>query len=94
MAEVRCARRYYLLNALSAERTEDLGLAGAWRSKQLGQPGTALPPSFPFAAQLAEVGYLAVEDLAGADFGELEQTTDLPPTHIEAVLNALDALTS
>jgi len=93
VAEVRCARRYYLLSALSAERTEDLGLAGAWRSKQLDQPGTALPPGFPFAAQLAEVGYTTVEDLDGADERELEQTTDLPSEHIEAILKALDALT-
>lgn len=94
MAEVRCARRYYLLNALTAEATLDEGLASAWRAKQLAQSGTPLPPTFPFAAQLAEIGYLAVEDLDGADANEMEQSTELNPEQIEAVLQALDALLS
>lgn len=94
MAEVRCARRYFLLNALSAELVDDRGLASAWRSKQQDQPGTPLPAGFPFRSELAEVGYTAVEDLDGADARELEQTTDLPTEHIEAILKALEALTS
>jgi hypothetical protein len=94
VAEARCARRWYLLSALGAEHVGDIGLASAWRAKQLAQPGTNLPSTFPFLALLQSVGYRTVEDLAGADFDELERTTELPTEHIEAVLKALEVLTS
>lgn len=86
-------RRYFLLKRQAALRENSPALAGTWRWRQEQEPSTPLPAGFPFAEQLAEVGYTAEEDLAGADADELlEQLPDLSTTDAEGILAARDAL--
>lgn len=63
-------RRYYLLSRVNSRVIED-GLEPFWQGKQLAEPSTALPSDFPFPEERAAAGYLAVEDLDGADEDEL-----------------------
>lgn len=68
-------------------------MAGVWRSKQEACASTPLPADFPFAQQLAAVGYTAREDLEGADGDELlVPPLSLSPSDAAAVLAALEAL--
>jgi hypothetical protein len=89
---VPTARRYYLLKRQAARQRFDQPLDGCWRGKQEAQPGTPLPADFPFLSQLADGGYTAEEDLAGATACELTNATDLTEGEAEAVLAALAAL--
>jgi hypothetical protein len=64
-------RRYYLAKRHAALDNGDKALELVWEGKQLAEPGEALPTDFPYAARLIALGYVALEDLAGADAEEL-----------------------
>lgn len=92
MAEVKRPRRYYLRERQQAVRAEEWDLSGVWRSKQQGQPGVALPASFPMLVQLAAQGYTTVEDLDGADEAELAANGEFSVRQAAEILAALAAL--
>lgn len=72
MADIKTPRRYYLSRRRYFLTVEyDAAMAGAWRSKQEAEPGTALPSTFPFLSRLATECYETEEDLDGADECEL-----------------------
>ena len=86
---VLTTRRYYMLKRLDARARcleED-----AWIEKQSNEPGTAFAPEFPSLATLNAAGYLAVEDVNGAEDNELE-SLGLNPDEIEDIQAALAAL--
>lgn len=85
------ARRYYLLNRFAARDARDL-LESQWRAEQLAQPGTPLPAGFPSKAALEAVGYVAVEDLDGAECPELREEVGLNERQAQAVVEAAAAL--
>lgn len=64
-------RRAYLLHARSLEAEGREGLAAVYRGRQLALPGAPLPDSVPHQDALRCAGYSALEDLEGADEGEL-----------------------
>lgn len=88
MAEVRTYRRYCLLTSRAWMSRGEPGREEVWRGKQIGEPGTALPSSFPFRAKLVAAGYQATEDLDGADEEEL-LSQGLNKKEAAAVLKAL-----
>lgn len=65
------ARRYYLRKWRELEERCQSELARLFRNKQLELPGTLLSAGFPAQTELARAGYLAVEDLVGAELDEL-----------------------
>lgn len=83
-------RRYYLLKRLAARRMCEE--EGVWISKQEGQPGTSLPPDFPFRAQLVEAGYSTSEDVDGASLDELYEFVGLFALEAATVIAAVAAL--
>jgi hypothetical protein len=85
------ARRYYLLKRLAARHAEDL-LETHWRAEQLAQPGTALPAGFPSKAKLEAVGYVAAEDLDGAECQELRDEVGLNERQAQSAIDAAAAL--
>lgn len=86
-------RRYFLLKRHAALKENSPALAGVWRWRQEQEPATPLPAGFPFAEQLAEAGYTAQEDLAGADLDELlVQLPTLSEKDAAGILAARDAL--
>lgn len=87
MAETVRARRYYLLKRFAARDAGDL-LESAWRAEQLAQPGTALPTGFPSKAALETAGYMAAEDLDGAECEELREEAGLNERQAQAVIAA------
>lgn len=64
-------RRYYLRKWRELEESCQGELATLFRSKQLELPATPLPAGFPAQSELARAGYLAVEDVVGAEIDEL-----------------------
>lgn len=83
-----CPRRYYLLKRRAAAARFDAPLAEAWAAKQLAEPGEALAEGFPLRTRLASAGYVAREDLLGANEEELQQA-GLTAREAAAVLAAL-----
>ena len=71
MSTLGSVRRFYLAKRHAAASCGDTALELVWEAKQLEQPGTSLPDDFPYAARLDEAGYVALEDLDGADEEEL-----------------------
>lgn len=71
MGTIESPRRYYLQKRQTSAELGDKALELVWIGKQEAEPGTALPADFPLLTQLAELGYVAVEDLTGADECEL-----------------------
>lgn len=72
MGEVRNPRRFYLLKAqFIGDNVETDVLQRVWWGKQEALAGTAIPPTFPFRADLDAIHYRALEDLDGADQQEL-----------------------
>lgn len=63
-------------------------LEAVWKYKQEAQPGTALPATFPFLADLALSGYTTREDLNGADEYELKRIALLDSIAAQTVLYA------
>lgn len=88
----KTARRYFLRKAQFYYGMQLEGLAAAYRAKQDGQPGTALPVDFPSYAKLASARYTTREDLDGADASELLRYANLNMREARAVLTALAAL--
>jgi len=84
-------RRYCLLKRLDA-RAHDTGFEDYWHKRQIDEAGTAFPADFPLIAELAPVGYLALEDLDGADECELIDA-GLEPAYARRVIEAYCALT-
>lgn len=80
-------RRFYLRKRLASRMSRD-GFEGVWHAKQIELPGVPLAVSFPFRAELAAAGYVAREDLEGADSRELQQA-GLSQREAAAVLAAL-----
>lgn len=64
-------RRYYLRKSQELYFRWEEGLAAAMRGRLNQVPGTPLPATFPFLTELAAALYTCVEDLDGADAGEL-----------------------
>lgn len=94
MADIKRARRYYLLKRrhFGADGVDfEPSLSGAYRFKQEAEPGTDLPAGFVLKAELAVLGYTTVEDLDGADEPELI-TAGLSRMQARAVLQDLSAL--
>ena len=93
MAEFISHRRFYLSKRIAARECGDLALSALWQGKQELEPGgVALPADFPSQAALAPVGYVAQEDLVGADECELVEWVGLTAREARAVLAAAAAL--
>jgi hypothetical protein len=84
-------RRYCLSKRRAASLSGRDAAAAAWQAKQEAEPGTPLPSTFPFRTRLAELGYVAREDLDGADEQELNRA-GLGLRQARAVLTAWSAL--
>lgn len=82
-------RRTYLLRRLRFSDQGERGLASAYLGKQLAEPGTPLPEAFPAREKLTAAGYVAIEDVQGANERELERA-GLTPREALAVLSVLD----
>ena len=80
-------RRYYLLKRQDAAALGDKGLELLWRGKQEAETGAALPTDFPHLSTLEPLGYVAREDLDGADECELREM-GLTQKQAQAVLEA------
>lgn len=93
MAEFTSHRRFYLSKRIAAKIAGDHALSALWQSKQEDQAGgVVFPADFPCRAALAAVGYVAKEDLTGADEFELWSWVNLSPGESAAVLAAAAAL--
>lgn len=92
MAEFASLRRYHLSRMWAAQQIGDCAIASLLRTKQLAEPGTALPATFPQKAKLEAAGYVADTDLVGADECELREQAGLTASQAAAVLAALAAL--
>ena len=88
MAECNTHRRYAFLK-MRAAAVELSSLEQAWDGIRRGEPGTAIPTTMPARAELVAAGYLAVEELDGADATELTNA-GLSPAQAAAVLAALE----
>lgn len=89
MTDVRSARRYFLLKSqyhLEFCDPSDRGLADAFLRKHDALSGTPLPATVPFQTALAAAHYTTVEDLFGADVGELMEWASLTYPQAQAVL--------
>lgn len=88
MSTVGSPRRYYLLKSREATKRRDGALASAWRALQLGQPGgAALPATLAGYAALTAAGYVATNDVVGADEAELRDA-GLSPSDARDVVAA------
>jgi hypothetical protein len=84
-------RRYYLQKRQTSAELGDKALELVWMGKQLAEPETALPADFPYLSTLEPLGYVAVEDLLGADECEL-RNMGLTSKQAESILAAFAAL--
>lgn len=89
---INTPRRFYLRKSQELYRQQEEGLAAAYRAKQDGQPGTALPVSFPHLTELTAARYTTREDLTGASLDELVTFAGLAHRDARAVLDALGVL--
>lgn len=90
MAEVNSHRRYAFLK-MRAAAVEQSPLESAWDGIRRGEPGTAIPTTFPARALLVAAGYLVVEEIDGADETELTNA-GLSPQQAAAVIAAVESL--
>ena len=88
----RPARRVYFFKWASAARAGEDGLSYAWRARRLAEPGTALPAAFPWRAELAAAGVLALEDIDGASARALAQL-GLRSSHATDVFHRIEGIT-
>lgn len=88
---LKSVRRFYLAKRHAAAALCDAALEAVWRGKQEAEAGIPLPASFPFRAELAALGYTAVEDLDGANADELVQL-GMATKDANAVMAAFAAL--
>ena len=73
MSTLGSPRRFYLAKRHAAAELGDVALELVWAGKQEAEPGTPLPTDFPYRPRLVAIGYLALEDLRGADECELTE---------------------
>lgn len=93
MSEHATLRRFYVVHRIAANQVGERAAAAVWRAHQEAQPGgVALPETFPSYAELTAVGYVAQEDLRGADVDELMLNVCLSQRDAEAVLAAFAKL--
>jgi len=93
VSEALSLRRYYLLARIGSAQYEDDAISGVWQWKQEGAPpGIMLPDDFPSIDKLRPVGYVASEDLIGADEVELANSAGLSSRASQEVFAALAAL--
>lgn len=85
-------RRYYLRKERTAERYGESALALAWRSRRLAETGTALPAGLPARAALLAAGYLALDEVDGAEVIEL-QRAGLSSADALLVFNRINGVT-
>lgn len=81
-----------MLNRLDSRLLCESAFEAVWQGKQEGEPGTALPTTFPSRDALVAAGYSTKEDLDGAHAVELEKTVGLSKRDAQAVLKALAAI--
>jgi hypothetical protein len=93
MAEVKSARRLYLLKYHGYQLQQEIGLASVYQGKQLGEAGgTVIPTTYPAYAKLQSAKYFAKNDLDGADVDELRCNARLSKGEAEAALAAFETL--
>ncbi len=78
-------RRYYLRKWRELEESCEHELALLFRAKQLGESSTPFPAGFPGAETLNGAGYLAFEDVFGAEIDELIELGLDEPTAARAI---------
>lgn len=95
---IRNHRRSCIHQAHEARLRLEDGLSFALLSARDSQPGTPLPDGFPYATELARVGYVCREDLDGRPLNtneaaglqaELQTIAGLGTQAAKAVLSAL-----
>lgn len=91
-AEVKTARRMYLLKSQALSDVGQDGLAGLYRYKQEQQVSPELPADFPLRAELVAARYSTTADVDGADVAELRLRAGLTTSQAEAVIAAAAAL--
>lgn len=93
MSDFTSHRRFYLSKRIAARLNGEFALSGLWQSKQESfAGGPVLPADFPCLEALNAAGYVAKEDLAGADEEELWGWVGLSPGEAAEVLAAAAAL--
>jgi hypothetical protein len=93
VAEFISHRRFYLSKRIAAHEDGEFALSALWQGHQEAEPGgTVFPSDFPAKTRLNAVGYVAKEDLVGADECELEDWVCLTPQEAQDVLAAAAAL--
>lgn len=89
MSSVDNARREAMFLAIDAKALGNSALEIALRARHRALPGTPLPSGFPARAKLVAAGYLATEDLTGADESELQRLAALTRAEARAALAAV-----
>jgi hypothetical protein len=90
---VGSVRRHRLLKWKAALALGDDELAAVWHAKFLATPAvTLLPVGFPSLVTLGAGGYVALDDVTGADADELVANAGLTRTQANAVVAATAAL--
>lgn len=84
-------RRYCFLKHLQLEALDEEDQADVWDAKRKAIPGTDIDDMFPGCVQLRAAGYLATEEVQGADADELSEV-GLDSSQIDAVFAALGEL--
>jgi hypothetical protein len=93
MASFLSQRRYCLQKRIVAKLIGDDAISALWQSKQEAEPGgTVFPATFPAKEKLNAVGYVAKEDLVGADTDELTDYAALSRREADAAIAAAAAL--
>lgn len=89
MSELRNLRRYCVVQAYEARLTDDHGLQKALLGVRDTQAGTQLDLSTPAYSKLVAAGYVAREDLDGADADELQKVAGVTRHEAAAIFVAL-----
>lgn len=87
MGEIRSRRRYLYLEYKRAFARSD-EMESVWNGKRKACEGTTIPDAFPCRAQLLAAGYLALEEIRGADTNELSRA-GLSSAQAAAVIAAI-----
>lgn len=89
MSELRNLRRYCVVQAYEARQVYDFGLHKALLGVRDTQAGTQLVSSTPGYSKLVAAGYVALEDLDGADADELQKVAGITRHEATAIFAAL-----
>lgn len=90
--EFRRPRRYYLMRRRTTAELGYTALSVVWQSKQEAEAGALLPVGFPSKSTLEANGYIAIEDIDGADATELRVMAGLDSSAAQAVITQAAAL--